>query len=295
MSRRDKFGVRGLFTCMALLVSLPASAGPVLSVSTQSVTVQGTVGSNLSTTMQVANNGNGALKWSVAVASGGADWLSVSPTSGVNTKPLTLTFRTGVPAGQYQTTFTVSSGTSSMIVSVQMNLAAAAVAPPPTPPTAPTLTVSCPANSSVASTTGSGVVVNYTATASGGIAPISVNGSPASGSTFPVGTTTVSVTAQSSDGQTARCSFTVTVTYTAPSVSPDGAMVPTTTSQIVDNTGAVWTIGSNLAILRNGTQAAGGSGSKIYWKNSTIYVLGTDNMWWRWTGSGWVNIGPTAP
>src|SRR4029453_3050827 len=78
-------------------------------------------------------------------------------------------------------------------------------------------------------------------------------------------------------------------------VSPDGAMVPTTTSQIVDNSGAVWTIASNYAILRDGTSAAGGYGSKIYWKNSTIYVYGTDNNWWQWTGSGWSNIGPTQP
>jgi hypothetical protein len=72
-------------------------------------------------------------------------------------------------------------------------------------------------------------------------------------------------------------------------------MVPTNASQIVDANGAIWTIGSNAVILRNGVQAAGGWGSKIYWKNSTIYVLGTDNNWWRWTGSGWVNIGPAQP
>ena len=44
---------------------------------------------------------------------------------------------------------------------------------------------------------------------------------PASGSSFPVGTTSVLVTAQSSDGQTASCGFSATVTYSpapAPSV-----------------------------------------------------------------------------
>jgi hypothetical protein len=71
--------------------------------------------------------------------------------------------------------------------------------------------------------------------------------------------------------------------------------VPTAATQIVDNTGAVWTIGSGSAILRNGVQAAGGYGSKIYWKSSTIYVLGTDANWWRWTGSSWTNIGPSQP
>ena len=81
-------------------------------------------------------------------------------------------------------------------------------------------------------------------------------------------------------------------------VSPDATMVPTTASQIVDNTGNVWTIGSNQLILvtaPNGVQFANGSGSKIYWKSSTVYVYGTDMNWYRWTGSGWVNIGPTQP
>jgi hypothetical protein len=63
----------------------------------------------------------------------------------------------------------------------------------------------------------------------------------------------------------------------------------------VDTLGAVWTIGSGQAILRNGAQAAGGLGSEILWKSSTIYVLGTDNTWWQWTGSGWFNVGPTQP
>jgi uncharacterized delta-60 repeat protein len=76
--------------------------------------------------------------------------------------------------------------------------------------------------------------------------------------------------------------------------SPDGTTVPSA-GQIVDNAGAVWTIGANQAILRNGAQAAGGAGSQILWKSSTIYVLGTDNNWYQWTGSGWVNVGPVQP
>jgi len=88
---------------------------------------------------------------------------------------------------------------------------------------------------------------------------------------------------------------TVTTTESGATTSADGTMVPTNASQIVDANLAVWTIGSNAAILRNGVQAAGGWGSKIYWKNSTIYVLGNDNNWWQWTGSGWLNVGPTQP
>jgi hypothetical protein len=79
------------------------------------------------------------------------------------------------------------------------------------------------------------------------------------------------------------------------SASPDGTMVPINASQIIDNSGAVWTIGSGSAILRNGSSAAGGLGSQILWKSGTIYVLGTDGNWWRWTGSTWVNVGRTQP
>jgi len=82
---------------------------------------------------------------------------------------------------------------------------------------------------------------------------------------------------------------------TSTTASADGTMVPTTATQIVDNNGAVWTIGASYAILRNGSPAGGGYGTKIYWKTSTIYCYGTDANWYRWTGSSWVNIGPSQP
>jgi hypothetical protein len=76
--------------------------------------------------------------------------------------------------------------------------------------------------------------------------------------------------------------------------SPNGTTVPPA-SQIVDNQGVVWTIGAGQMILRNGVQAAEGFGSKILWTSGTIYVFGTDSNWWQWTGSGWINVGPTQP
>ena len=91
---------------------------------------------------------------------------------------------------------------SAVTVNVQASLVAAALPQPPAP-----LTVSCPANMSVASSNGSPVVVTYSATTSGGVAPVTVSGSPASGSSFQVGTTNVTVTAQSSDGQITSCGF----------------------------------------------------------------------------------------
>ena len=76
--------------------------------------------------------------------------------------------------------------------------------------------------------------------------------------------------------------------------SLDGTTVPNAT-RIVDTTGAIWTIGPNLAILRNGVQAAGGWGSQMVWTSHTLYVLGTDNNWYQWTGSSWKFLGATFP
>ena len=76
----------------------------------------------------------------------------------------------------------------------------------------------------------------------------------------------------------------------AQSASPDGAELPPAT-RIVDTSGAVWTIASDLRILRNGVQASTGWGTRILLSQSTIYVFGTDSQWWRWTGSNWEPLG----
>jgi fluoride ion exporter CrcB/FEX len=73
------------------------------------------------------------------------------------------------------------------------------------------LTITCPSNITVRATSSAGAVVNYTVTTSGGTPPITTNCVPPSGSTFPIGTTTVNCTATDADGQQATCSFNVTV------------------------------------------------------------------------------------
>src|SRR6185295_7733214 len=74
--------------------------------------------------------------------------------------------------------------------------------------------ITCPANITLANTAGlcARTNVTYTATATGTPAP-TITFSPASGSTFPVGTTTVTATATNSCGST-NCTFTVTVNDT---------------------------------------------------------------------------------
>ncbi len=77
-------------------------------------------------------------------------------------------------------------------------------------------TITCPANQTAVAaascTPATGKVVNYPAPAATDNCPgVTASCSPASGSTFPVGTTTVTCTATDASGNTATCSFTVTV------------------------------------------------------------------------------------
>ena len=82
--------------------------------------------------------------------------------------------------------------------------------PAPTP-AAPTIT--CPANVTVRGVPGSGQAVTYPpATVSGGTSPVTTTCTPASGSSFNVGTTAVSCTAVDAASRQVQCSFTVTST-----------------------------------------------------------------------------------
>ena len=76
--------------------------------------------------------------------------------------------------------------------------------------TAPVITV--PANITVAATSGNGATVTFSTTASDTVnGSLATNNNPASGSLFPVGTTTVTTTATDLAGNFASRSFTVTV------------------------------------------------------------------------------------
>ena len=74
-------------------------------------------------------------------------------------------------------------------------------------------TISCPANITVRGVPGSGQAVTYPpATVTGGTSPVTTTCTPASGSSFNVGTTAVSCTAVDAASRQAQCSFTVTST-----------------------------------------------------------------------------------
>ena len=82
-------------------------------------------------------------------------------------------------------------------------------------------TISCPSNISVNAASAAGAVVNYTTPVGtdncAGAVTTRIAGL-ASGSTFPIGTTTVTHTVTDASGNTEQCSFTVTVSCVAPQI-----------------------------------------------------------------------------
>jgi len=99
-----------------------------------------------------------------------------------------------------------------LLASVPLLTAAACGGDSPTAPT-PTLYLTCPANQDVVAPDGVSATVNYPPpTTSGGAAPVSVACLPAAGASFPTGVSNVQCTATDRSGQTATCTFRVTVT-----------------------------------------------------------------------------------
>jgi uncharacterized membrane protein len=76
--------------------------------------------------------------------------------------------------------------------------------------------------------------------------------------------------------------------------SDSGTRVPQATV-IADADLRLWTLGPGQQILRDGIQVANGYGSQILWYQGSIYVLGDDYQWWRWSGATWEFFGPNDP
>lgn len=123
--------------------------------------------------------------------------------------PLTLT---QTPAGPYPLGVTAVLLTVTDDKGAQSQCSGTVTVVDTTPPV-----ISCPAN--IVTSAGPGVcsaTASYTATATDGCGSPGVACSPPSGSTFPVGTTTVTCTATDAAGNTATCSFTVKVNDVTP-------------------------------------------------------------------------------
>ncbi|MEM1000766.1 MAG: HYR domain-containing protein, partial [Bacteroidota bacterium] len=154
---------------------------------------------NLTTNVTDANCGqnNGSI---MVVASGGAAPYSYSLNGGT---PQASNMFNGLAQGSYTTDVTDNNGcTAAATASVGQAI-------DNTPPV-----IACPANIMQSNDPGiCGAVVTFNATATDdcGQVTVSQSGGPASGSTFPVGSTTVTFTATDGNGNTASCSFTVQV------------------------------------------------------------------------------------
>jgi len=78
--------------------------------------------------------------------------------------------------------------------------------------TYPAIVLTCSSNLTITATTPNGTNVYFTTSAYGGCSsPLNLSSSPPSGSTFPIGQTTVTTTASDSCGNTTNCTFTITV------------------------------------------------------------------------------------
>ena len=81
--------------------------------------------------------------------------------------------------------------------------------------------VTCPGDFTVQAAEGaSSAVVNFEATGADNCTGVSVQSDPPSGSSFPIGQTTVNTTATDAKGNTAACSFIVTVEAAPPTPTP---------------------------------------------------------------------------
>jgi hypothetical protein len=109
--------------------------------------------------------------------------------------------------------------------------------------------ISCPSNMNV-TTSGSSAIVTFSVTATDNCGSVTVVSSPPSGSSFPLGTTTVVSTATDSAGNTANCSFNVTVTNT----SAGAKFWLVTPCRLIDTRNAAGPLGGpslNAGVVRN--------------------------------------------
>src|ERR1035441_7730660 len=139
-----------------------------------------------------ATGPDGASAYYFATASGGGGPLTV-----VLNPPTASTF----PAGTTPVTVTARDSCGN---STNCSFTVTVVKPP--------ISINCSSNWTVTATSSNGMAVFFTVTATGGCNPPPfVTASPPSGSTFPVGTTTVTATASDTCGTLTNCTFTVTV------------------------------------------------------------------------------------
>jgi hypothetical protein len=203
------------------------------------------------------------------------------------------------PAGGPGTTFTQTwhfpVGTSTIACSDGTNSASADVTvtllvPDTTPPT---LTVPGPLTAEATSTAGASVSYTVTATDDSGAVP-TISCDHPSGSTFPLGTTTVTCTATDSANNSSNGSFTVTVQDTTP---PILNLPSNITVEPTSGSGAVVTFSASASDAASGALPANctpSSGSTFPIGTTTVNCTATDGVGLQANGSFTVAVTDSA-
>jgi hypothetical protein len=156
--------------------------------------------------------------------------------------------------------------------------------------TPPVLTVPAPITAEAQGPGGAGVV--YAVSASDNVdGLVTPSCAPASGSTFPLGTTTVGCSAADAEGNTARASFTVTVVDTTP---PELNLPASISVGATQAGGAVVTYSASATDLVDGPVAIScspASGSLFATGATTVTCSASDAHGNRQSGSFQVNVG----
>ena len=159
--------------------------------------------------------------------------------------------------------------------------------------TPPVLTL--PANLVVEATSPAGATATYSASANDDTdGSVAVNLSPASGSTFPLGTTTVTASAKDAAGNTATGSFTVTVRDTTPPVL---SLPASGSAEATGPGGAVVTFSGSASDIVSGAVAVNfspASGSTFPLGTTTVNATATDAAGNTATGSFTVTVRDTT-
>ncbi|HWF86218.1 MAG TPA: HYR domain-containing protein [Vicinamibacterales bacterium] len=169
----------------------------------------------------------------------------------------------------------------------------------------PSPIISCPTAQSVTSSTGLAVNVSYPQpTVSGGAAPVTTTCSPASGSAFGLGTTSVACAATDALQRSASCSFAVSVV--AAPVPPPPPPAPPTIQCPVNQTAAS-TDGASVAVSFPAPIVSGGAApvtSTCSPASGSLFPVGSTNVTCTATDSlsqtnacqfSTLVLGPTAP
>jgi predicted metallo-beta-lactamase superfamily hydrolase len=151
--------------------------------------------------------------------------------------------------------------------------------------------LSLPGNLTAEATGPSGAAVNFTATASDLVdGPVAVNCSPASGSTFALGTTTVNCSAIDAHGNIGSGSFTITIVDTTP---PSLGLPSDISVFATGNSNAIVTYSASATDLVDGpvpVNCSPASGSTFPIGQTTVNCSATDAHGNMATGSFHVNV-----